>query len=134
MKKWTMAFLAAATGLGVALAAAETAPTAPAVKQDPEVDLNGYAPPKKGPLISKTEEDLVEDLPGPETVIRLFEDEYGNKVREFVLNGALFQIEVIPFKGRPYYLVDNDGDGLFESRYQGYEPKLIVPQWVVFHW
>lgn len=88
--------------------------------------------PTKGPLVSELKEDLDPNIPGPETVIRKFEDAQGNQVREFLINGALFEIQVLPVNGPPYYLIDNDGDGLFESRFNGYEPKLMVPQWVFF--
>ncbi|MBF0126040.1 MAG: DUF2782 domain-containing protein [Magnetococcales bacterium] len=88
--------------------------------------------PAKGPLVSELKEDLDPAIPGPETVIRKYEDAQGNQVREFAINGAVFEIQVVPANGPPYYLIDNDGDGLFETRLNGYEPKLVVPQWVLF--
>jgi len=72
------------------------------------------------------------EIAGPETVIRKYEDAQGNEVREYVVNGAVFQIQVIPYNGVPYYLLDVNGDGLFENRFQGYQPRIVVPQWVLF--
>ncbi len=100
--------------------------------QMPEIRKRGHAVPKRGPLISELREDLDPEIAGPETIIRKYEDGAGNEVREYVINGAIFQIQVIPFNGPPYYLMDVNGDGLFEHRYRGYEPRIIVPQWVLF--
>lgn len=98
----------------------------------PEVRPSGHAVPQKGPLISELREDLSPEVDGAETIIRRYEDAQGNQVREFIMNNAVFQIQVIPRNGIPYYLIDADGDGLFENRFRGYEPSLIIPQWVLF--
>ena len=92
----------------------------------------GFPIPRKGPLISELREDLSPDIEGPETVIRLYEDAMGNTVREFLINGALFQIEVTPANGPTYYLIDVSGNGLFEERHQSHQPRLLVPQWVFY--
>ncbi|MBF0370372.1 MAG: DUF2782 domain-containing protein [Magnetococcales bacterium] len=106
----------------------------PAFSSETEADgvkEGGYEVPQKGPLISELREDVDPDVPGPETVIRKYEDAAGNQVLEFITNGAIFQYEVIPFGGVPYYLIDTNGDGLFESHFMGYRSRLIVPQWVL---
>ena len=92
----------------------------------------GFPAPRKGPMISELREDLDPDIPGAETVIRRYEDSKGNTTREFLINGQLFQIEVIPVNGPPYYLIDVEGNGLFQERHVGYLPRLVVPQWVLF--
>ncbi len=91
-----------------------------------------YKPPQKGPLIGQVNEDVDPAVPGPETVIRIYEDSAGNQVREFSINGSLYQIQVTPYQGTPYYLLDSNGDGLFESRFFGRQPQLALPQWVLF--
>ncbi|MBF0180743.1 MAG: DUF2782 domain-containing protein [Magnetococcales bacterium] len=95
----------------------------------PALAQESHAVPAKGPLVSELKEKAEPE--GPETVIRKYEDAQGNQVRESAVNGAVFQIQVTPYNGPPYYLIDNDGDGLFETRINGYEPKLMVPQWVL---
>lgn len=92
----------------------------------------GFPIPRKGPLISELREDLDPEISGAETVIRRYEDAIGNEMREFYINGALFQIEVTPVNGPPYYLIDVNGNGLFQERYQGHQSRLVVPQWVLF--
>ncbi|MBF0190523.1 MAG: DUF2782 domain-containing protein [Magnetococcales bacterium] len=90
--------------------------------------------PAKGPLVSELRENLDPDRPGHETVIRKYEDAQGNQVREFMTHGAIYQLQVIPVNGAPYYLIDTDGDGLFESRSNGYELQIAIPHWVLFRY
>lgn len=97
-----------------------------------QVEPQGHKPPPKGEMVSEMREDLTDEIDGPETVIRLYEDAGGTRVREFVVNGYTFQIEVTPFRGPSYYLMDTKGDGLFDESWYGHEPKLVVPQWVLF--
>ncbi len=92
----------------------------------------GFPIPRKGPLISELREEVDSDTSRPATVIRRYEDYHGNTVREFLINGRLFQIEVTPVDGLPYYLIDVEGNGLFQERYAGARPRLVVPQWVLF--
>lgn len=106
--------------------------TAPA--QAAEVRAAGHPVPVKGPLVSELREEVESDKPGHITVIRKYEDAQGNQVREFSSQGAVYQIQVVPANGPTYYLIDTDGDGLFESRSNGYEPLIVVPQWVLFRY
>ena len=55
-------------------------------------------------------------------------------IEEYRLNGRLYMVKVTPFIGKPYYLLDNDGDGLMESRISDLKRDPIVPQWVIFSW
>lgn len=55
-------------------------------------------------------------------------------VEEYRINGELYMIRVIPKKGRPYYLLDADGDGRLETRSEELDPKIMVPGWLIFRW
>jgi len=56
-------------------------------------------------------------------------------VREYRLNGSLYAVKITPKGGRPYYLIDADGDGDMESRFfDNNNSPLIVPQWVIHRW
>ena len=57
-------------------------------------------------------------------------------IEEYRLNGRLYKIKVTPKNAPPYYLVDRDGDGSFETRRfeSNLEPDLMIPQWVLFRW
>jgi hypothetical protein len=52
-------------------------------------------------------------------------------VEEYRIGGKLYMIKVTPSSGRPYYLVDNRGDGTF-TRYDNYDSGLRPPMWVIF--
>jgi hypothetical protein len=72
------------------------------------------------------------------------EDQSAGKVRikggedevisEFRINGQLYMIRVTPKKGVPYYLVDSDGDGKLETRWNELAPNLLIPSWVLLRW
>jgi len=55
-------------------------------------------------------------------------------VEEFRSNGRLYMIKVTPKKGRPYYLIDADGDGDMEIRKNDLDSGLLIPSWVLFSW
>ncbi len=54
-------------------------------------------------------------------------------IEEYRANGRLYMIKVIPNVGKPYYLMDTDGDGSLETRRDNLgSPE--VPQWILFEW
>lgn len=53
-----------------------------------------------------------------------------DKVEEFRVNGKLYMMRVTPPRGKPYYLVDRQGNGTF-TRQGGGDSGLQVPQWVI---
>lgn len=55
-------------------------------------------------------------------------------IHEYRVNGALYMVKIEPRNGPPYYLIDKDGDGSLESRYNKLEPALLVPSWMIFRW
>lgn len=69
----------------------------------------------------------------PEVTIIRREDK---TIEEYRVNGRLYMIKIVPQAGPPYYLIDRDGNGSFESRRAGgeLEPGLSIPNWVLFRW
>ena len=55
-------------------------------------------------------------------------------IEEYRINGRLYMAKITPIVGPPYYLVDRDGDGQFESRVNNIYEDIPVPQWVLFTW
>jgi len=55
-------------------------------------------------------------------------------IEEFRSNGRVYMIKVTPSKGKPYYLVDGDGDGNFDTRRSDLDPDLMIPSWVILKW
>ncbi|MDR0529880.1 MAG: DUF2782 domain-containing protein [Zoogloeaceae bacterium] len=81
------------------------------------------------------------DVPPPPTDIRPFDEgveepqvtirrEERGTVEEYRIHGRLFKIKVIPEAGLPYYLIDNDGDGHFET-HAPTDPEPGLPMWVI---
>ena len=69
---------------------------------------------------------LDEPLEPQVTIMKRGED----KVEEYRLNGKLYMVKVTPPHGRPYYLVDDKGTGVF-SRRDDLDSGLRVPLWVI---
>ncbi len=67
----------------------------------------------------------------PEVTIRHHKEK---TVEEYRIGGQLYMIKVIPKVGKPYYLVDSDGNGSLDMRQDELEPRLLVPTWVIFRW
>ncbi len=67
----------------------------------------------------------------PEVTIRTEGD---TKFEEHRLNGRLVMVKVTPKHGIPYYLLDRDGDGQFETRLTDLENDVAVPMWLIKKW
>lgn len=50
-------------------------------------------------------------------------------IEEYRLNGKIYMIKVTPKIGKPYYLVDNVGNGKF-VRHDDYDTGLRPPMWL----
>ena len=51
-------------------------------------------------------------------------------VEEYRSGGKLYMIKIIPKIGKPYYLVDDRGDGKF-SRMESLDSGVRPPRWVI---
>lgn len=101
------------------LVAALALTTAPAMAQTPApADI----PPPPSNL-----QTFSEDLEEPQITIR---KEERSTVEEYRIGGKLYMIKVTPEVGEPYYLVDNEGDGHFETRSPA-NSSVKVPMWVI---
>ena len=87
-------------------------------------------------------EDLPDPPPPPEPVLsgHTLEPEItiiqkrDETVEEYRHNGHLFMVKVTPTRGKPYYLMDSDGDGHLESRMSQLYSDFVIPKWVLFSW
>ena len=82
-------------------------------------------------VASPDEQAEVEAEPSGEVTIKGNGDEV---ISEFRINGQLYMIRITPKKGVPYYLVDSDGDGNLETRWNELAPELLIPSWVLLRW
>jgi hypothetical protein len=67
------------------------------------------------------------DIAEPQITIR---SKGTHREEEYRLHGKLYMVKIIPPKGKPYYLVDNIGNGKF-VRHEGPAVPTVVPQWVI---
>ena len=51
-------------------------------------------------------------------------------VEEFRSHGKLYMIKITPKHGKPYYLIDDRGDGKF-ARQESLDSGLRVPTWII---
>jgi len=103
----------------------------PADDQPPPEQFVEVPPPP--PMIIKGDdgEDGQEDLEPEVTIINRKDATY----EEYRLNGRLYMVKVVPVVGPPYYYVDQNGDGVMETRLNSRTgAALQVPQWVIFSW
>ena len=88
----------------------------------------GLEPIPDGPPEASREQ----NVPAPEITIRQMGDQ--GSVEEYRAGGVLYMVRVNPTKGASYYLVDTDGDGNLETRYNDLQSPLAVPAWVLLRW
>jgi hypothetical protein len=93
--------------------------TSPAwAQQAPNLEPLPYIPPPPGVVDPDLEPQI--------TITQKGED----KVEEFRMKGRLYMIKVTPSHGKPYFLVDQRGDGLMR-RYDDLSPNFMVPMWLI---
>ena len=56
-----------------------------------------------------------------------------DKYEEYRHNGKLYMIKVTPKTGKPYYLVDERGDGQF-SLQDNLDSGVRPPMWIIHQW
>lgn len=64
---------------------------------------------------------------GPQVTITKHSDQ---TIEEYRVGGRLYMIKVIPKHGKPYYLVDERGDGRF-ARQDSLDSGVRVPRWII---
>lgn len=55
-------------------------------------------------------------------------------IEEYRANGGLYMVRIKPAVGPSYYLVDQDGDGVFEREMSIMKRNFDIPHWVLFSW
>lgn len=54
-------------------------------------------------------------------------------IQEYRIRGRLYMVRIDPLVGRPYYLIDSNGDGVLDVR-DDRPWNMAVPQWLLFSW
>jgi len=55
-------------------------------------------------------------------------------IQEYSVNGKLYMIKITPTIGLPYFLMDTDGDGSFETTQHELDSGLLIPSWILLEW
>ena len=69
-------------------------------------------------------------LPEPEINIIHHED---RTIEEYSINGKVRYAKITPKKGKAYYMIDTDGDGLLDKRDDNLDNPPIN-QWILLRW
>lgn len=104
-----MRFMGLSAGLGMALGA---------------LTVNAGPDPDQAPGFS-------DELQQSQVIVR---PSRSGKVQEYRVAGQPYMVKITPDKGPPYYLVDNDGDGSFETYRSELSRDFSVPQWIIKSW
>lgn len=73
--------------------------------------------------------DAKEAPPGEEPQVTITKQN-DQTIEEYRAGGKLYMIKITPKHGKPYYLVDDRGDGRF-ARQEGLDSGVRVPRWVI---
>jgi len=69
-----------------------------------------------------------------EPEVNILQNEKGERVEQYSVNGRVYAVKITPSSGPAYYLIDKDGDGELETRGNDIHKGLEVPQWLLFSW
>lgn len=111
MRLITLLFLNGLFLVGLSCAASAAQPQPP--------DLQPLPPPPSVDSGEAPEEPQITIIQQPETT-----------VEEYRISGRLYMIKITPKVGKPYYLVDDRGDGKF-SRQESLDSGVRPPRWVI---
>jgi hypothetical protein len=89
-------------------------------------------------IAAKPVPDNLEPLPPPPAINDTSDDEpevtiikqTEQSIEEYRAGGRLYMIKIIPKVGKPYYMVDDQGDGKF-SRQESLDSGVRPPRWVI---
>jgi len=73
--------------------------------------------------------DAKDEPPGEEPQVTITKQSE-QTIEEYRVGGKLYMIKITPRHGKPYYLVDDRGDGRF-ARQESLDSGVRVPRWVI---
>jgi hypothetical protein len=88
----------------------------------PPEPVKNYKSPTAPPAVPTGDE----AIPEPEVIIT---EKGQERHEEYRISGRLYMIKVIPKRGAPYYLIDNEGRGDFVR--SDFPPSVSPPMWVI---
>lgn len=70
----------------------------------------------------------IDDPEAIEPEVRIVPKQDGT-YEEYRIRGRLYKIKVTPKNGKPYYLIDPNGEGNFQRT--DIEPSIAIPMWII---
>ena len=126
-----MTFTTAAFFMSLNLSFADVAPPPKLTKENQQTPAAKKSVPIKTPEVKQDKpNEKQKQFPVPELVIR-YKD--GAKIEEYSVNGQLRYSKITPKVGPAYYLVDSDGDGMFDKRFD-HLANPPIQQWLLYSW
>lgn len=114
-------------GLSGSLYAADDVPPPPSVNSEqPIASGNNPIPADQ----DNNEADDSRNIPQPEVRIIKKKD---TTIEEYRVNGRVRYVKIIPSVGKPYYMVDTDGDGRLDKRENDLDNPPIN-RWILLEW
>jgi hypothetical protein len=110
---------------------AEDAATPPRAGEKTQTATEAVSPPPELPASTARESDDSRNIPKPEVNIIQRKD---MRIEEYRVNGRLRYVKITPKKGKPYYLVDKDGDGDLETRHDDLDGVPPINEWILLEW
>jgi hypothetical protein len=95
--------------------------------------------PKQAATAAKTEAPIPQKIPaksGPKdnVTVRIRTSDSGDVVEEYVQGGAVSMVKVTPKNGKPYYIMDNNGDGRLDSADAEAAGGIVPVSWIIATW
>lgn len=131
MYRHSLVLLATLLGSGTALAETDAAAPPQAGAQTQNSSIVRQPPPALPAEPATTEEEDSRNIPQPEVNIIHKKDQ---TIEEYRINGKVRYVKITPKKGKPYYLVDRDGDGELETRHSDLDGVPPINEWILLEW
>lgn len=127
--KWVLAWILGLSCCGQAWAADISAPPA-AGSQTKNAEKQAQKQPPQLPRDAQPSDDS-RNLPKPEVTIIHEKDK---TIEEYRVGGVIRYVKITPKHGKPYYLVDRNGDGIPETFYDPMKGPPPINQWLLLKW
>jgi len=124
------ACLISLSGAGSAWAADDISAPPAAGSQTKNVQKQAPKRPPDLPSDAQASDDS-RNLPKPD--VRIIHEK-DKTVEEYRVGGVLRYVKITPKHGKPYYLVDRNGDGIPETYYDPLKGPPPINQWLLLKW
>jgi Protein of unknown function (DUF2782) len=99
----------------------------------------GFATASTAPEKAKAQAPIPQKIPAKadpkDTVsVRIRTSDDGDVVEEYMQGGVVSMVKVTPKKGKPYYIMDNNGDGRLDRADAEAAGGIVPVSWIIKTW